>query len=91
MEQSRRAGGIDVANLFKWNSIMLQLDDVASGGRRHFAEYVHIRARSAVSHMLVGTITILGPGTRVRENKDLPNVVFAHIYCTHCNVVTIGC
>ena len=43
LEQSRRAGGIDVANLFRWNSLMLRLD----GSAGHYAEYVHIRHGSA--------------------------------------------
>ena len=52
-----QVGGIAVANLFRWNSLLLQLDAraVGSGGGEEekidddcFVEYVHVAAGSAV-------------------------------------------
>ena len=40
LEQGRLGGGIHVASLFKWNSLMLALDD------GNFVEYVHIKGSS---------------------------------------------
>ena len=37
VRDSESASGIHVSNLFKWNSILLQLDNGS------FAEYVHIK------------------------------------------------
>lgn len=42
VNQSNVVSGIHVDNLFKWNSIMLQLDD------GNFVEYVHIQTNSAL-------------------------------------------
>ena len=55
IEQGRLGGGIHVTALYRWNSIMLELDD----GR--FAEYVHIRGGSA-------TVAV---GDRVKEGQQL--------------------
>jgi hypothetical protein len=55
IEQGRRGGGIHVTALYRWNSLMLELDD----GR--FAEYVHIRGSSA-------TVAV---GDRVIEGQQL--------------------
>jgi hypothetical protein len=40
VRQSETVSGVHVSNLFKWNSLMLALDDGA------FVEYVHLRANS---------------------------------------------
>lgn len=44
VQQQNTANGIDVSNLFHWNSIMLKLDQGL------LVEYVHIRAGSATVH-----------------------------------------
>jgi len=45
IKQDNIVGGIHASNLYKWNSIMLKLDD----GR--FVEYVHIKANSVLVHV----------------------------------------
>jgi hypothetical protein len=45
--QEETVGGIAVGNLFRWNSLLLQLDTPAAGAEV-FVEYVHIAAGSAV-------------------------------------------
>jgi hypothetical protein len=40
IQQNNSVSGVHVSNLFKWNSVMLALDDGA------FVEYVHLRAQS---------------------------------------------
>lgn len=55
IEQDRRGGGIHVTALYRWNSLMLELDDGC------FAEYVHIRGNSAV----------VAVGDRVAQGQQL--------------------
>ena len=43
VKQDNVVSGIHASNLYKWNSIMLKLDD------GQFVEYVHIETNSVVS------------------------------------------
>ena len=58
VRQSETVSGVHVSNLFKWNSVMLALDDGA------FVEYVHLRANS---------VTVkLGDRVRCRQQVRMP-------------------
>ena len=57
IEQGRRGGGIHVTVLYRWNYLMLELDDGC------FAEYVHIRGNSAV--VAIGDRVAQGQQTRL--------------------------
>jgi murein DD-endopeptidase MepM/ murein hydrolase activator NlpD len=70
LEQGRRGGGIHVTALYRWNSLMLELED----GR--FAEYVHIRGESA--RVAVGERVV--EGQQLCESGDVGFCPTPHLH-----------